>query len=167
MVKEVSGVPNGPLPPCAPAHQVQHFNDGISRVGPDPAAIQYFWPGPLGKCKWNKQATALLASEYHKLYQEGKILHNGDVLPYDSAISVKDFEKKIRIRLQRTQIHCRNANRPQNDDPHDTDVPLPTPSELASIWLKGNRFHRRGAKVCINIVMHLSSILTICYFIAP
>jgi hypothetical protein len=68
MIKEVSGIPDGPLPPCAPAHEVQHFNDRISCVGPDPANIQYFWPGALGKCKWNKQATASLASEYHNLY---------------------------------------------------------------------------------------------------
>jgi hypothetical protein len=147
MVKEVSGIPKGPLPPCALAHEVQHFNDGISRVGPDPANIQYFWPGALGKCKWNKQATSLLASEYHNLYREGRIIHNGNVLPYDSSISMKEFEKKIRTRLQRTQIHYRNANRPQNNDSRNTDVPLPTPSELASLRLKGNRIHRRGAKV--------------------
>ena len=100
MVKEVSGIPNGPLPPCALAHKVQHFNDGISFVSPDPANIEYFWPGALGKCKWNKQATALLASEYHNLCQEGSILYNGNVLPYNSSISVKEFGKKIRIRLQ-------------------------------------------------------------------
>jgi hypothetical protein len=144
MVREVSGIPSGPLPPCAPAHEVQHFNDGISRVGPDPLNIQYFWPGALGNCKWNKQATALLASEYHKLYQEGRILHNGDILPYDATISLKELEKKIRTRLQRTQIHCRNANRPQDNGPNNADVPLPT---QASLRLKGNRLHRRGAEV--------------------
>jgi hypothetical protein len=155
MVREVSGIPQGPLPPCAPAHEVQHFNDGISRVGPDPDNVQYFWPGPLGKCKWNKQATAFLASEYHELYQEEKILHNGDVIPYDSTISIKEFEKKIRIRLQRTQIHYKNANRPQNDGPRNTGVPLPTPLELASLRLKGNRFHRRGAQVLTLLYIYL------------
>jgi hypothetical protein len=144
MIKEVSGIPNGPLPPCAPAHKVQHFNDRISCVGPDPANIQYFWPGALGKCKWNKQATVLFASEYHNLYQEASILYNGNVLPYNSPISMKKIGKK---RLQRTQIHYRNANWPQNDNPYNTDLPFPTPSELASLWLKGNRFHCLGAKV--------------------
>ena len=100
MVKEVSGILNGPLPPCALAHKVQHFNDRISHVGPDPANIQYFWPGALSKCKWNKQAMALLASEYHNLYKEGSILYNGNVLFYDYLISMKEFEKEIRIRLQ-------------------------------------------------------------------
>jgi hypothetical protein len=160
MVKEVSGIPNGPLPPCAPVHKVQHFNDRISHVSPDPVNIQYFWPKALGKYKWNKQATVLFASEYHNLYQEGSILYNGDVLPYNFAISVKEFGKKIRIRLQQTQIHYRNANRPQNDDPHNTDLSFPTPSELASLQLKGNRFHHRGAKCYKQLLFFFSSSLT-------
>jgi hypothetical protein len=40
---------------------------------------------------------AHLASEYHDLFQKGKILHNREVLPYDSTIPIKEFEKKIRI----------------------------------------------------------------------
>jgi hypothetical protein len=150
MVKEVSGLPNESLPPCAPAHEVQHYNDGISRVGPDPLNIQYFWPGPLVKCKWNKQATAYLANEYHDLFERKRILYNGRVLPYDSTIPIKDFEKIIRKRLQRTQMHWKNANRPQNNSPHNTDVPaipLPTPSELASLRMKESRRRRRGAQV--------------------
>src|ERR1700735_4495583 len=140
MVREVSGLPNEPLPPCAPVHEVQHFQDRISHVGPDPLNIQYSWTGPLGKCKWNKQATAHLANEYHDLFQRGKILHNGQVLPYDSTISIKDFQNKIRIRLQRTQMHLKNANRP-----HNTDVP--TPEQLASLRMKESRARQRGAKV--------------------
>jgi hypothetical protein len=150
MVKEVLGLPNEPLPPCAPTHEVQHFNGGITRVGPDPLKIQYFWPAPLSQCKWNKQATSQLAREYHNLFQEGKILHNGEVLPYDSTISMKDLEKKIRIKLQRTQIHWKNANRPQDDSPHNIDdpaKPLSTPWELASLRLKESRRRRRGAQV--------------------
>lgn len=151
MIKEVSGLPAEPLPPCAPDHEVRHYEDGISRVGPDPFNIQYFWPGALGGCKWNKQATAHLASEYHDLFREEKIRHNGHVLPYDSTIPVKDFENKIRIRLQRTQLHWKNANRPQNN-PHNTDVP--TPLELASLRMKENRFRRRGAKVWTLLCIH-------------
>lgn len=149
MVKEVSGLPNEPLPPCAPTHVVQHFNSGITRAGPDPLKIQYFWPAPLGQCKWNRQATAQLAREYHDLFQEGKILHNSEVLPYDSTISIKDFEKKIRMKLQRTQIHWKNANRPQVNDPHNDDpaIPSSTPRELASLQLKESRRRRRGAQV--------------------
>jgi hypothetical protein len=147
MVREVSGLPNESLPPCAPAHEVQHYNKGISRTGPDPSNVQYFWPGPLGNCKWNKQATAHLASEYHDLFQKGKILHNREVLPYDSTIPIKEFEKKIRIRLQRTQIHWKTANRPQNNSSHDTDDPAISQSELASRRIKGSRLRRRGAKV--------------------
>lgn len=159
MVKEVSGLPNDPLPPCAPTHEVQHYNDGISRTGPDPLNIQYFWPGPLGKCKWNKQATAHLASEYHDLFQKKKILCNGNVLPYDSTIPIKEYEKKIRIRLQRTQFHWKNANLPQNNHLHSTDnpaIPLSTPSELASRRMKESRLRCRGAKVltllCISLL---------------
>ena len=147
MVREVSGLPNGSLPPCAPAHEVKHYNQGISRTGPDPRNIQYFWPGPLAKCKWNKQATAYLAVEYHDLFQEGKILHNGKVLLYDSTIPIKDFEKIIRTRLQRTQLHWKNANRPQNNSSHDTDDPAITQLELASRRMKESRLRCRGAKV--------------------
>jgi hypothetical protein len=150
MVKEVSGLPNEPLPPCAPAHEVQHFNDGISRTGPDFLNVQYFWPGALGKSKWNKQATAHLAREYHDMFQNGKILRNGKVLPYDSTIPMKEYEKKIRIRLQRTQLHWKNANRSQNNNPHSIDIPdipLSTPTELADRRMKEIRLRSRGAKV--------------------
>ena len=150
MVREVSGLPNEPLPLCAPAHKVRHYNDGISRTGPDPLKIQYFWPAPLGKCKWNKQATALLAIEYHGLFREGEIKRNGKALPYDSTIRIKDFEKKIRIRLERTQIHWKNANQPQNNSPQNSDgpgIPLSTPSDLTSRRMKESRLRFRGAKV--------------------
>ena len=146
MVRELLGLPNKPLPPSAPAHKVQHYEAGISRVGSDSLNIQYFWPGSLGKCKWNKQATAHLASEYHDLFQWGKILHNHHVLPYNSTIPIKDFEKKIRIRLQQTQIHWKNANwSPNNIDA--PAMPLSTPEELASLWMKESRVWCHGANI--------------------
>ena len=150
MIREVSGLPNEPLPLCTPAHKVQHYQEGISHVGPDPLNIQYSWAGPLGRCKWNKKAMVHLANKYHDLFQGGKILYNSHILPYNSTISIKDFEKKIRIRLQQTQMHWNNANQPQNNKTHDTDVPtipLPTPVELANLWMKESRIWHHGAKV--------------------
>ena len=136
MVRELSGLPNKPLPPSAPAHKVQHYDAGISCVGPD----------PLSKCKWNKQAMAHLASKYHDLFQQGKILHNYHVLPYNSTILIKDFEKKIGIRLQQTQIHWKNANWSLNNIDAPA-MPLSTPEELTSLWMKESRVQHHGANV--------------------
>ena len=150
MISQVLGLPNEPLPPCAPTHKVQHYQDGISHVGPDPLNIQYYWPGPLSKCKWNKQSMAHLASEYHDLFQKGRILHNSHVLPYGSMIPIKEFKKKIRIRLQQTHIHWKNANWPQDNSSQNTDIPtipLSTPGELTSCWMKEIRVQHCGTKV--------------------
>jgi hypothetical protein len=84
------------------------------------------------------------------MFQNGKILRNGKVLPYDSTIPMKEYEKKIRIRLQRTQLHWKNANRSQNNNPHSIDIPdipLSTPTELADRRMKEIRLRSRGAKV--------------------
>ena len=156
MVREESGLPRSPLPPCAPAAHVKLFNSGETRFGPDPLNIQYNWRGFLAKCKWNRQATALLAKEYHTLFQEQQIIHNGRALIYDLTIDTNRIRKTIQTRLNRMQMHWKNENIPQHASPDDSDDNIDmngargaphTPEELAIDRAASTRRQRRAALV--------------------
>ena len=134
MVRERSGLLIGPLPPCAPPDDVQHFVAGRTQVGPDFRNIQYNWRDSLLTCKWNQQVTALLAQDFLHVLQNSVVTHHGVALEYDpKVITFQILQNTIPCRLRRTRYHWKNAMDPDNAGSDNDILPLAvTREETAS-----------------------------------
>ena len=128
MVKEEAGIPVTPLPPCALQEMVKPFSEGRGR-GPSLENLQFNWRKCLGICKWNRQATSLLAEDYLQMFQSGQIKCRGRALPYDPEINIKLVKDTIRLRLKRTQMHWRNENIITHDVNNDDTLNPPATRE--------------------------------------
>jgi hypothetical protein len=124
LVREELNLPVGQLPECAPPDLVKAFCKAGTRSGTGPRVdrVVYNWRGGLSTCKWNKQASAILAEEYANLLKSGRVKHCDIVIPYDpKTTNVSALCKKIPERLQRTQFHWKQANDPDTLPQNTTD----------------------------------------------
>lgn len=147
-----NGLPCGPLPESAPESDVKNFSKGRGN-GPSIDKVQYNWRGGLKKCKWNKQATALLGEEYIGLLQSHGIKYQGIPVPYDpEVLDIFSIQGTISKRLSRTHILWKQENMTvtsmdTSEDEDDSMTPHLSPSQQAEKKLKSGRHRARAQNV--------------------